>query len=51
MIEHEDVQDVLRQSAELLNMDPNTVASSGALMIGSTDIKDLEDLIPAHAQT
>ena len=39
----ESVEDVLRQSAELLDMDADTVARNGALMIGSTDIKHLKD--------
>ena len=39
------MQDVLRQSAELLDLDPDTVAGRGALMCGSTDIKDLKDCI------
>ena len=41
---------MLRQSAELLSMDPDTVARSGALMIGSTDIKNLKDCIIVHVQ-
>ena len=41
----ERVEDVLRQSAELLDMDAGTVVRNGTLMIGSTDIKDLKDCI------
>ena len=47
----ENVQDVLQQSADLLNMDPETVVRNGALMIGSTNIKDLKDCIPVHVRT
>ena len=40
----DEVQDVLRESANLLDMDPDTLVSNGALMIGSRDLKDLTDL-------
>ena len=49
-LEFEGVQDVLQQSAELLDMDPDTVERSGTLMIGSTAIQDLEDCVPVHAR-
>ena len=49
-IEEEDIQDVLRQSAELLDMDPDMVERSGTLMIGSTDIRDLKEHMPVHAR-
>ena len=42
-IEKEDIEDVLRQSAALLDMDVDTVVRNGTLMIGSIDIKDLKD--------
>ena len=42
-LKFEDVRDVLRQSARLLDMDPDTVERSGALVIGSTTIQDLKD--------
>ena len=45
-LEFEGVQFVLRKSARLLDMDPNTVERSGTLMIGSVAIKDLKDLEP-----
>ena len=47
-IEEEGVQDVLRLSAELLDMDPQMVERSGTLVFGSTVIKDLKERMPAH---
>ena len=44
-IAKESVQDVLRQFAKLLDMDADTMAGRGALIVGSTDIKDLKDCI------
>ena len=42
-VEEEDLQDVLGQSAELLDMDPDLVERSGALMSGTSGIQDLQD--------
>ena len=42
-IEGEQVQDVLRQSAELLDMDSEIVERNGALMSGALVIKDLQE--------
>ena len=36
---------VLRECARLLDMDADTVAANGTLMLGSIDIKDLVDCI------
>ena len=47
-LEFENIHDVLLQSAELLDMDPDKVERNGALMIGSTAIHDLKDCISVH---
>ena len=40
----EDIRDVLRQSAELLEMDDlYAVERNGRLMVGSTDLEDLKE--------
>ena len=49
-IEAEDIQYVLRQSADLLDLDSDVVARSGALMSGPTEIKDLKDCNPADGE-
>ena len=50
-IENVEIEDVLRQCAELLDMDPDIVARSGTLGRGSLDIEDLEDCIPMCSRT